>query len=92
MLKPGGTLVLIGIPEGADRMTYDAHLMRRREITVVNIRRQNKAVDLALSLLEGRRDAAKVLITHRFPPTRANEAFDLVSRKADKAIKVLLEF
>jgi len=92
MLKPGGTLTLIGIPEGTDRVTYDAHLMRRREITVVNIRRQNKTVDRALSILKRRRDAAQILITHRFPPTRANEAFDLVYQKADKAIKVLLEF
>jgi len=66
--------------------------MRRREISVVNIRRQNKTVERALSLLERRRDAARVLITHRFPPTRANEAFDLVHQRADKAIKVLLEF
>jgi threonine dehydrogenase-like Zn-dependent dehydrogenase len=92
MLKPGGTLAFIGIPQGMDRMTYDAHLMRRREITVVNIRRQNKMVDRALAILNRRRNAAKLIITHRFPPTRANEAFDLVHQKADKAIKVLLEF
>ena len=92
MLKPGGTLMLIGIPEGTDRITYDAHLMRRREITVVNVRRQNKSLERAVSLLHRRRDAAKVLITHRFPPNRAMDAFELVQRKADNAIKVLLEF
>lgn len=92
MLKPGGTLVLIGIPEEAGRMTYDPHLLRRREITVVNIRRQTRALDRALSLLKRRRDAARILITHRFPPARAGEAFELVYRKADSAIKVLLEF
>ncbi len=92
MLKPGGTLVLIGIPEEAGRITYDPHLLRRREITVVNIRRQTRALDRALSLLKRRRDAAKILITHRFPPARAGEAFELVYRKADSAIKVLLEF
>ncbi len=92
MLKPGGTLVLIGIPEGTDRVAYDPHLMRRREITVVNIRRQNNCTGLAVEVLGERRDAAGILITHRFSPSQATDAFELAQRKADKAIKVLLQF
>jgi L-iditol 2-dehydrogenase len=92
MLKPGGTLVLLGIPEGTDRVTYDPHLMRRREITLINIRRQNKSLADALAVLERRRDAAKLLITHRFPAVKAEEAFELVRQRRDNAIKVLLEF
>jgi L-iditol 2-dehydrogenase len=92
MLKPGGTLVLIGIPEGLDRVTYDPHHARRREITTVNIRRQNRCVEQALAILRQRRDAARVLLTHRFAPVRAREAFDLVQRKGKGVIKALLEF
>ncbi len=92
MLKPGGTLVLIGIPEGVDRVTYDPHLMRRREITVINVRRQNRMVERAVSLLGRRREAAAVLITHRFPALDAAQAFSLVQQRANGAIKVLLEF
>jgi len=92
MLCPGGILVLIGIPEGRDRISYDPHLARRREVTVVNIRRQNRCIEQAVSILKRRRDAAKVLITHRFPPTKAKEAFDLIENKADQAIKALLQF
>ncbi len=92
MLRPGGTMVLIGIPEGLDRVTYDPHLARRRELTVVNIRRQNRCTEAALSILAARRDAAGVLITHRFSPVRAGEAFDLVEKKADGSIKVVLQF
>jgi len=92
MLKPGGTLVLIGIPEGADRVTYDPHLMRRREINVLNVRRQNRMVERAIALLGRRRDTASVLITHRFPAAEAARAFSLVQRKEDGAIKVLLKF
>jgi L-iditol 2-dehydrogenase len=92
MVKPGGTLVLIGIPEGTGRISYDPHLARRREVTVVNVRRQNKCVEQAMSILERRREAAKVMITHRFPPSRAKYAFDLVESKQDGAIKALLEF
>jgi len=92
MLRPGGTLVLIGIPEGVDRVTYDPHLMRRREITVINVRRQNRMVERAVSLLGRRRDAAAVLITHRFPASHATQAFSLVQQRGDGAIKALLEF
>jgi L-iditol 2-dehydrogenase len=90
MLGPGGVLAEIGIPE-VDRISYDPHLLRRREASVVHVRRQNNATHRALDLLGRRRDAASVLITHRFEPSRANEAFDLVHRKADKAIKVLMD-
>jgi L-iditol 2-dehydrogenase len=91
-LKPGGTLVLIGITENPGRLTYNPHLMRRREITVVNIRRQNKCVDRAIAVLQNRRDAARILITHRFPPTKAAEAFDMVHHKVNGAIKALINF
>jgi threonine dehydrogenase-like Zn-dependent dehydrogenase len=67
-------------------------MMRRREITVVNIRRQNGMIERATRILERRRDAAPILITHRFPPSQATRAFELVERKADRAIKALLEF
>jgi len=92
MLRPGGTLVLIGIPEGTDRITYDPHLMRRREITVVNVRRQNRMLERAVRILEVRRDAAAVMLTHRFPPSQAVQAFRMVERREDRSIKAILEF
>jgi L-iditol 2-dehydrogenase len=92
MLKPGGTLVLIGIPEGTDRITYDPHHARRREITTMNIRRQTRCVERALAILGKQREAARVLLTHRFNPAQAGEAFDLVHRKVDGVVKALLRF
>jgi L-iditol 2-dehydrogenase len=84
--------VVIGIPEGLDRIQYDPHLMRRREITVIHVRRQNRALEQAMELLRCRRDAQRVMVTHRFEAARAQEAFDLVERRADGVIKALLEF
>lgn len=92
MLRPGGTLVLIGIPEGDGFVKYDQTLFRRSEITIVNIRRQNKAISRTLGLLERRIAAARLLITHRFRPEQATEAFELVRRRADGAVKALLHF
>lgn len=92
MLKPGGTLVLIGIPEGLDRISYNPHWMRRCEATVVNIRRQNRAINRALAALEHQRHVRDVFITHRFAPDRAKEAFDLVQQRRDGVIKAVLHF
>ena len=92
MLKPGGMLALIGIPAELDWITLDPNWMRRREIAVVNVRRQCGMVPQAMDLLKRRRDAGRVMVTHRFPPTRAKEAFELVRARADGVIKAVLEF
>jgi len=91
-LKPGGTLMLIGIPEDFDFFCFDSSHMRRHEITIVNVRRQNRMTARTISLLERRRDLKRVMITHRFRPEQANEAFDLVRERKDGVIKAVLEF
>ncbi len=92
MLKPGGTLVLVGIPADLDRISCDLHWLRRCEATIVNIRRQNRAISHALAALERQRHVRDVFITHHFTPDRAKEAFDLVRRRADNVIKAVLHF
>ena len=92
MLRPGGTLVLVGIPEGDGMVTYNQNRLRRNEITLVNIRRQNACIGRAMPLLESRRDARNILLTHRFSPEEAAKGFDLVHDKGDGVIKALVEF
>jgi len=92
MLKPGGTLMLVGIPEGAERVSFDHSHMRRNEITILNVRRQNRMTPRTMPLLERRRDVAGVFVTHRFRPEQANEAFALVHERRDGVIKAVLDF
>ena len=40
MLEPGGKLVLIGSPR-TERISLDISRIRRKEIAIINIRRQN---------------------------------------------------
>lgn len=89
-LEPGGRLVLVGIP-AVPRWSFDADLGRRREITVVNVRRQNDRMEPAIRLAASRRGALASLLTHRYPLTRADEAFDLVARRSDGVLKALVE-
>ncbi len=92
MLKPGGVLMLVGIPETLDYVKFNPNICRRRELTLINVRRQNHAIGRALPLLERRRDFKDILITHRFTPDQATQAFDLVHERKDGVIKAVISF
>lgn len=91
LLKPGGTLVVVGIP-AVDRISFSIDSLRRRELSVVNIRRQNHCVQPALDAIAARNIPAAQLITHRFPFARGKDAFDLVAAYADGVVKAMVLF
>lgn len=91
-LKPGGRLMLVGIPEDFDQISFDTSFMRRNELTLINVRRQNGMTARTISLLEHRRDLKNVMVTHRFGPDKASEAFELVRQRKDGVIKAALEW
>jgi len=89
LLTPGGTLLLIGIPPTV-QVSFDAHLMRTKEITCKAVRRQQGCVAPAMRLVaEGRINTAP-LLTHRFPLHRIRDAFELVAAYQDGVIKAVL--
>ncbi|MDR3709190.1 MAG: alcohol dehydrogenase catalytic domain-containing protein [Capsulimonadaceae bacterium] len=91
ILKPGGELSLIGIPE-ANRVSFDINLLRRKELRIQNVRRQNDAMGRALGMIESGSVNARAMITHRFPFAHTPEAFDLVANYADGVIKAMIYF
>src|SRR6056297_2981180 len=78
LLKPGGKLMIIGIP-GFDRWSFSVDKMRRKEICVQNVRRQNERVTPTLEMMASGRVDVKPMVTHRFPFDRTKEAFNLVT-------------
>jgi L-iditol 2-dehydrogenase len=91
LLKPGGVLMLIGIPE-FDRWSLPVDKGRHKEITVINVRRQNGAVEETLDLLEnGTVDVSK-MPTHRFSFADTKKAFDLVASYGDGVMKAMIDF
>jgi len=90
-LKPGGKLMLIGIPE-FDRWSFSADLMRRKEIAIVNVRRQNECVAETLELMASGKVNARQMVTHRFPFEKTKEAFDMVKEYRDGVMKAMIEF
>jgi L-iditol 2-dehydrogenase len=90
LLKPGGVLMLIGIPR-VDRVSFSIDSMRRKEIRVQNVRRQEGCVQAALDMIDSRAANVDPLLTHRFPFEGTKEAFDLVARYADGVLKAVIE-
>ena len=91
LLKPGGRLMLVGIPQ-TDRVSFSIDLLRRREIDIQNVRRQNDCVDAGMSLIRDFPRETTAMITHRFPAARTQAAFDLVAGYQDGVIKAMVAF
>jgi L-iditol 2-dehydrogenase len=89
LLKPGGTLVLVGIPE-MDEIPFPIHELRRKEITVMNIRRQAGCTQKAIDLLESGRIDLDAMATHNFPLEETGRAFDLVADYRDGVMKAMI--
>jgi L-iditol 2-dehydrogenase len=91
ILKPGGKLIVVGIPE-FDRWSMSVEKTRRKEISLQFIRRQVDCVELALEMMKSGSINIDRMITHRFPFTKTKEAFDLVSEYKDGVMKAMIDF
>jgi L-iditol 2-dehydrogenase len=90
LLEPGGTLLVVGIPE-VDRVSLDIHLLRRKELNVRNVRRQNECIRPAIDLISSRTVNVDRLMTHRFPLSEARTALDLLENYRDGVMKAIIQ-
>jgi L-iditol 2-dehydrogenase len=91
LLKPGGKLMIIGIPE-FERWSFHVDPMRHKEICVQNVRRQNHSLEEALALMETKRIDVARMPTHRFPFEKTKDAFDLVTVYGEGVMKAMIDF
>lgn len=89
ILKPGGKLILIGIPPSA-KYTFNMDLMRRKELTIVNIRRQNHCVQEAIDMVVSGKIDVEKMVTHNFTLEETAAAFEMVEGYKDGAIKAMI--
>jgi L-iditol 2-dehydrogenase len=92
LLKPGGMLLLIGIPGAQNRVSFDINLLRRKEIRIQNVRRQNGCVQRAIDLIADRAVDVDVMITHHLPFAQTQEGFDKVADYRDGVVKAIVTF
>ena len=90
MARPGGRLVLVGIPED-DRLQLRHSGARRKGLTILMARRMKHSYPRAIRLLASGKVDVEVMISHRFPLERAPEAFALNAAYADRVNKIVIE-
>jgi len=91
LLKPGGKLMIIGIPE-FDRWSFSVDKGRHKEICIQNVRRQVGCVDAALQYMASKQINVGLMPTHRFPFSETKKAFDLVAGYKDGVMKAMIDF
>jgi L-iditol 2-dehydrogenase len=89
LLKPGGALLVVGIPE-LDRVSFNINLMRRHELRIINVRRQNHCVERAIELIASGRVNVRPLVTHHFRLEETARAFELVSARTEGVVKAII--
>ncbi|MBN2352681.1 MAG: alcohol dehydrogenase catalytic domain-containing protein [Spirochaetales bacterium] len=90
LCRPGGRLVIVGIPE-VDEIALPVHELRRNEVTLYNIRRQAGCTQKALDLIDSKKVNVDSLVTHRFPLERTQEAFALAAGYKNGVVKAMIE-
>lgn len=91
LLKPGGKLMLVGIPPTSERVSFNIDALRHKEICIQNVRRQNHCVQPALEMIARRDFDVALLATHRFAFADTPQAFDLVANYRDGVVKAMID-
>jgi L-iditol 2-dehydrogenase len=87
--RPGGRVVLVGIP-GDDVLETKHSIARRKELSLLFSRRMNRTYPEAFRLVRDGRVSLDQLVSHRFPLERAAEAFALNHTYADNVVKIII--
>lgn len=91
LLRPGGKLIVVGIPE-FDRWSMNVENTRRKEIMIQFIRRQVDCVEPSLEMMQNGTISIGNMVTHRFPFSKTRDGFDLVAAYGDGVMKAMIEF
>jgi L-iditol 2-dehydrogenase len=90
MARLGGRLVLVGIP-GDDRLAMPHSTARRKGLTIRMSRRMKHVYPRAIRLVQEGRVDLDALVSHRFPLSRAAEAFAMNAAYEDRVMKVVIQ-
>jgi L-iditol 2-dehydrogenase len=90
LARPGGTILVVG--QGAGSFSMPLIVMTRKELSLVGTR--NSAFDFpgAIELLSSSPEFIRSVVTHRFHPRSAADAFTELTTPGTGAMKVLLSF
>jgi len=86
-VKPGGRVVLCGIPAN-NQTSFKASTARRKGLTLKMVRRMKHTYPRAIKLVETGQVDVRSIISHRFPLVKAETAFEVARRR--EGLKVIV--
>ena len=89
LARNAGRIALTGI-HSTQYVPMDGSAMRRKELTIFNVRRSNHETGEALDLLEAHPEWFAPLLTHTRPLDRIDDAFALASQYRDGVGKMIV--
>jgi len=90
-LKPGGTLVFVGLFSALE-VPMDLNAITQKELTFKGVFRYRNTYPTAIDLMSSGRIDVKPLITKRFPWDKVKDAMDCAHKDAANQIKVMTEW
>lgn len=91
LVKPGGTVVIVGIPAHQEYIPIQAITARRAGLTLTFVRRFNpKDFPLALDLMDANEVQVASLITHYFPLDDITSAFEMLHSYSGGVVKAII--
>jgi L-iditol 2-dehydrogenase len=90
IVRPGGTVVLVGIPF-EDSVSFAHSTARRKGLTILMSRRMKDVYPRAIALAEAGIVELDALVTHRFPLHETPNAFELNSKYEQNVVKIVIE-
>jgi L-iditol 2-dehydrogenase len=87
-VKPGGRVILIGIPL-EDRIAFTASLARRKDLSIRVIHRMKHTYPRAIQLVTSGRVNVQSLVTHRFSLSETAAAYSCAGKR--EGIKVVVD-
>ena len=88
--RPGGTVVLVGIPF-EDTASFSHSTARRKGLTILMSRRMNNVYPRCLRLVESGKVDLESLVTHRVALSETPRAFAMNAKYLEDVIKVIIE-
>ena len=90
LVRPGGTVVLVGIPF-QDEVAFKHSVARRKGLTILMSRRMKNVYARCLQLVEQGKVDLESLVTHRFSLEETPRAFALNAKYGEEVIKIIIE-
>jgi L-iditol 2-dehydrogenase len=90
LVRPGGTIVVVG--QGSGSFSMPLIVMTRKELTLVGTRNSARDFPAAIELLSDSPEFVRSVVTHRFHPRAAAEAFGELTTPGTPALKILLSY